>query len=431
MVSADDGVPLAESTCVNCGTCLQICPTGSLMDRGSSFCGHEADIQRTRTTCLACGVGCPIETVIRLNRVLRVDGVWDAENRGVLCEDGRFKVLEDSAPRLHTPLIRRNGDQPEPCSWDEALSFAAENLKKTKKVAGMITPRSTNESLVAFLRMFHDIFRSDQVSLTSGQVPPLDIGTPATMSDLHETDLIVVIGGDPWEHQKVLAYLSRRAVDRGANLIIANAEPSGLEPYASTVVRLTGETAAKGDPHLALRRIYHLRPDRLAQVRQAIDAAKHPVVMHGPNLDDQIVQMLHALPRRARLLPLVRGANAMGAAILGLKVTPVAGDALYAVVSDEQPDGVVLPPAKFTVVQSSYRNAWTERADVVLPSKIWFEKQGHITNFAGRRLGLTRSVNAPEDILSDWATMFMLSVKMGKPLSCITVAEGLLSAAAV
>ena len=204
-----------------------------------------------------------------------------------------------------------------------------------------------------------------------------------------------------------------------------------MEAYASSVVRLTGESAASGAPHLALRRIYHLRPDRLAQVRQAIDAAKHPVVMHGPNLDDQIVQMLHALPRRARLLPLVRGANAMGAAILGLKVTPVAADALYAVVSDESPNGTVLPPAQFTVVQSSYQNAWTDRADVALPSKIWFEKQGHITNFAGRRLSLTRSVNAPEEILSDWATMFMLSVKLGQPLSCITVAEGMLSADAI
>ena len=67
----------------------------------------------------------------------------------------------------------------------------------------------------------------------------------------------------------------------------------------------------------------------------------------------------------------------------------------------------------------------TEQADVVLPSKIWYEKQGHITNFEGKRMMLTRSVDAPSDILSDWATMFMLSVKMGRPLTCITVADSL------
>ena len=33
MLIADVGVPLGESTCIKCGTCVQVCPTGALIDR--------------------------------------------------------------------------------------------------------------------------------------------------------------------------------------------------------------------------------------------------------------------------------------------------------------------------------------------------------------------------------------------------------------
>jgi NADH dehydrogenase/NADH:ubiquinone oxidoreductase subunit G len=121
----------------------------------------------------------------------------------------------------------------------------------------------------------------------------------------------------------------------------------------------------------------------------------------------------------------VEGANAVGAARLGLSVRPVTGDGLYVVASDERDDnGVQLPSSRFSVVQASYRSTWTDQADVALPSKAWFEKTGHTTNLAGRCLPLTRSVDAPGGLLNDWQTLFMLSVKMGQPLNCITVNEG-------
>jgi formate dehydrogenase major subunit len=423
VICADDGVPLGESTCVNCGTCLQICPTGALMDRRSAFCGHEADVQRTRTTCMACGVGCPIETVVRHNRILRVEGVWSASNKGVLCEEGRFNALNGDHRRLTRPLVRRDGEAVE-CSWDEALSHAADGLRNAARIAGMITVRSTNESLFAFARLFHDVFRSDEISLISASVPPLDIGQRVGLADVSESDCVVVIGGDPWREQKVLAYLARRAMYNGAKLIVASAEPTGLDDFADTIIRLTSEEPSHArDPHRALGQIYHLRPDRLAQVKQAADEATRPIVLYGAGLDEQIIRTLHTLPARTRFVPLINGANAAGATLLGLQVRPISGDALYVVASDEHANGSALPEASFTVVQSAFRNAWTDRAHVALPSKIWYEKQGHITNFEGRRVALTRSVDAPAEILSDWATIFMLSVKLGRPLTCITVAD--------
>lgn len=428
MVGADDGVGLGESTCVSCGTCLQVCPTGAIVNRHSAFLGHEADVQRTRTTCMACAVGCPIDTVTRNNRLLAVEGVWDAPNRGVLCEDGRFGVLSSPGKRLVRPRIRRDGVTRE-CSWDEALDYAAEGLGRAKKVAGLITARSTNETLLAFASLFHDVLRSDQVSLLSGHVPVLGLGAAASTEDVRRSDCVAVIAGDPARTHKVLAYMARHAVDAGARLVVASADPTGLDGLADTVVRLQRETqpAGGGDPHEALRYTYHVRPDRLAEVRGLVEAAERPVVMYGPDLDDELVRALRTLPAKTRFLPLVGGPNAVGAARLGMTSRPVAGDAALVMASDETTpaEAATAPPAgaTFTVVQASFEDGWTEAADVALPSKIWFEKQGHVTGFDGRRLTLTRPVDAPEDILNDWQTLFLLSMKLGKPLACVGICE--------
>lgn len=420
LICADDGIPFAESTCVSCGTCLQICPTGALMDNRSAFLGHEADTQRTRTTCVACAVGCSIETVTREGHVIRVEGVWEAANKGVLCESGRFDLLDDPPRRVTEPLVRRNGTAVE-CSWDEALTYTAERLRQCKQVAGLITPRSTNQCLVAFSRMFHDIFKSDDVALLGGRIPPLGLGPAASIPDILSADCIVIVGGDPMRSQKVMAYMVKRAVDRGARLVVASAEESGLDHLADVTIRLTDPEPARGVE--SFRRVFHLRPDRLALVKKEIEAVKRPIVLYGEGLGDEIYTALRTLPAKARFLPLVEGPNAVGASRLGLSVRPVKGDALYVVASDERPDSRKLPEAGFKVVQASYHNEWTQDADVVLPSKVWFEKTGHLTNLEGRKLPLTRSVDAPTGILSDWATLFMLSVKMGQPLTCITVAE--------
>ena len=129
MIMADLDIPFGDSTCVECGSCLQVCPTGALIDARSAYGGREKDVTHTQTTCMQCSVGCTLDVVTRYSRLLRVDGVSGSDpNGGLLCVDGRFAQLYDERKRVNQPMVRCNGNLA-PAGWDVALGLVADKLK--------------------------------------------------------------------------------------------------------------------------------------------------------------------------------------------------------------------------------------------------------------------------------------------------------------
>jgi len=422
MVCADDEAPFGESTCVSCGTCLQVCPTGALHDRQSVYLGHESQVTRTAATCVGCALGCGIQAITRDQHLLRVEGDWDAPNGGLLCAAGRFEVLEPKQARILQPLIKRDGAQTA-ATWDEALARVAEKFGGAHLVAGVASPRLTSESLAAFACFFEDVLESSEVALLSAEVPPLDLGAMASLRDVAEADCLALIGGNPGAHQKVLCHLIRRALDRGARLLIVNDESTGLDPWAELHLDLQDISFHAASPFEKLKTTYHLRVSGLLQLRKAIEPAQRPVLLYGAGLSSTVYAALRSLPELARFLPLVKGANAVGAARLGLEPRPVRGDALYVLLGDDLPDGQPLPQSEFTVVQAACRSPWTDAADVVLPSPTWAEQRGHIVNLEGRRLPVVPLVPAPASVPAHAQTLAKLAEQMGETLSSEALAQ--------
>ncbi len=276
----------------------------------------------------------------------------------------------------------------------------------------MISPRTINEGLVAFSCFFNEVLNSDEVALLHGEVPP-EVGEPASISDINDADCLVAVGGDLLKYQKVVAYLTKRAVDRGAQLVIVNDAKTDLDAYAQQRMKLDAIAHTGASPFERLRYTYHLRLDGISKLKSAVESAQHPVVMYGPNLSIAVYAALRGLARKARFLPLIEGSNAAGAARLGLTARAVQGDALFVLAGDELPNGKPLPKADFTVIQSAYQTAWTDAADVVLPARVWTEKQGSLVNLEGRELPVVPLTQAPQDIHPDWVTLATLSSLMG------------------
>ena len=375
MLTADLGLPLGQSSCVSCGTCLQVCPTGALIDLTSAYGGHAEDLTRTRTTCTQCSVGCALDVVTRASRLLRLEGVWDSgPSGGLLCEDGRFAPLWDRRERITAPEVRTNGRR-SAVGWDEALGLVAGRLRQGN-VLGLAACATTNEALAAFARLF------DSLGSPAGRLEPAAAplgGATARLQDLLEADLILVAGVDPMRTQRVVGSFIRRAVDRGARLLLLGECGDRLAEVATLVA---SETEAD-------------------QVVAEAERAERPVIVYGTGLSPQAFATLTRLAGRARVLPLDPARNGKGAEQVGLRGGEAHDAKTVFLLLGEQPvngDLAANLNGSFTIVQASYRSALTDKADVVLPAPAWAERSGHVTNLEGAVLPLSPALPMPTGV---------------------------------
>jgi predicted molibdopterin-dependent oxidoreductase YjgC len=177
--------PMIDSTCVFCGNCVQVCPTAALMPVSRKGKGREWELDRIKTVCGYCGVGCQIEYALKDGDIIYAQSPAEATvNREFLCTKGRYGWDFVSHPeRLTSPLIRRDvaremgltdeeWELPStsplsvrklkleenylPVGWDTALDFVAERLAGIVKehgpdsVMGLASARCTNEENYIF-----------------------------------------------------------------------------------------------------------------------------------------------------------------------------------------------------------------------------------------------------------------------------------------
>ncbi len=159
-----------ESDCVFCGQCVQACPVGALVEKKARFKGRVKDLEKVRTTCPYCGVGCQLWLHVRDGKIVKVTAVEDgAPNMGRLCVKGRFGYdFIYSEERNKTPLIKENGEFRE-ASWDEALDFVAGRFKEIiekhgpDSVAGVSCARSLNEDSYQMQKLFRAVFKTNNI----------------------------------------------------------------------------------------------------------------------------------------------------------------------------------------------------------------------------------------------------------------------------
>jgi len=159
-----------KSDCVFCGQCVQACPVGALVEKKARFKGRVKDLEKVRTTCPYCGVGCQLWLHVRDGKIVKVTAVEDgAPNMGRLCVKGRFGYdFIYSEERNKTPLIKENGEFRE-ASWDEALDFVAGRFKEIiekhgpDSVAGVSCARSLNEDSYQMQKLFRAVFKTNNI----------------------------------------------------------------------------------------------------------------------------------------------------------------------------------------------------------------------------------------------------------------------------
>jgi predicted molibdopterin-dependent oxidoreductase YjgC len=62
--------PLADSVCVSCGSCVAVCPTGALTEKAMLGKARKWEIEKVRTTCPFCGVGCNFDLNVKGGKMI-------------------------------------------------------------------------------------------------------------------------------------------------------------------------------------------------------------------------------------------------------------------------------------------------------------------------------------------------------------------------
>ena len=164
------GGDMEKEGCVSCGNCVSNCPVGALMPKHTGEKFRSWEVEKTRTTCPYCGVGCQFYLLTKDGKAVGVEPVKGGVNDGLLCVKGKFAYHFINHPaRLTEPLARDENGALVPVSWDEALGRIAEKINAVKArygpdaIAGFPSARATNEESYLFMKFMRAVVGTNNV----------------------------------------------------------------------------------------------------------------------------------------------------------------------------------------------------------------------------------------------------------------------------
>ncbi|MFZ1701583.1 MAG: formate dehydrogenase subunit alpha [Pyrinomonadaceae bacterium] len=254
LILPDSFGALGDSTCVSCGACSDVCPSGALEDKTVVERGFPTEW--TKTTCPYCGTGCEMNVGTRDDRVVQVKPVMDAPvNYGHLCVKGRYAFdFIDANDRVTEPMIRENGDW-RVVSWDEAISYTADQLKKivdengAESVAVLGSARATNEENYLAQKFTRVVLGTNNVDCCArvchtptAAAMKMMIGTGAmtnSFDDIEKAKTIILCGANPSENHPIPGARIRQAVlKNGTKLIVVDPRKTELTKIADVHLQL-------------------------------------------------------------------------------------------------------------------------------------------------------------------------------------------------
>jgi NADH-quinone oxidoreductase subunit G len=453
------GTYLGWLDCSQCGNCIEVCPTGTLLDATYRHQTRPWELAQTISTCNFCSDGCQMSLGSRGGEVRRSvarDRYVNGINGEFLCVKGRFgHPFINHESRIRTPLIRyKKGGKLIPATWDEAIRHVAERLDAVanehgRNAVGVVgSPRLTNEALFVLHKFATELVGTDNYTttdLSSLKSFFKHLGAPlATHRDIRYAKTIVLIGGEPEELQPLTGKQIRQAVrNGGAKLILVNSVPIRLREQAAAFLHVRPGTEDAialalvdgGNDSLAAQKT-GIETSAIDAARQLItDSAGDVVVMFSHKTSSEAQAVLSQLPqkfaadgRRVLFHPLPLFNNSIGAhdmRMMDAEITPAellaaAGStirALYVAGSflPEQLEGHsdALSQLDFLVVQELFENETTAAADVVLPAASYAEVDGTFTNNDGMVQRVRQSILPLHQSKPDWLITSQLAKELG------------------
>jgi formate dehydrogenase major subunit len=290
----DGGSPIGQSSCVSCGHCVTVCPCNALMEK--SMLGHagfltalpkstldrminivkdvepetgygailkvsdadsamrESRIRRTKTVCTYCGVGCSFDVWTKDRHILKVAPEHGPANGISTCVKGKFGWdFVNSADRLTRPLLREH-ERFREATWDEALTLIGRRFTEIRSAHGpdalafISSSKCTNEESYLMQKLARAVVGTNnidncsrycQAPATTGLFRTVGYGGDSgSISDIHQADLVLIIGSNTAESHPVLATRVKSSHKlRGKKLIVSDLRAHEMARRADLFLR--------------------------------------------------------------------------------------------------------------------------------------------------------------------------------------------------
>jgi NADH-quinone oxidoreductase subunit G len=426
------------------GNLNDICPTGVFTDKPSRYKGRRWDFERGPSLCVHCSLGCLTVASARYREMVRIEARFSEKVNGYfICDRGRYGFAYSD----HEGRPRRARIGKEEVPWDKAIEAAAKALSMicgragTQAIASLGSARSCLDTQGMLKRLcrvqgwpepryFVDPSIEGKVKKA---VSRLDARLTASLREIELSDFALVVGVDPVNEAPMLALAMRQAYRKGATVAVMDPRPvslplpfeylplrpDDLEPCLGALVKGVLERAGVGELGPEALRIYDALPsyyplepmneERTSRMVRALRESQRPVIICGteiprvsaPNLAADLVLLLQAVQKRARLFYLLPEANACGAALLSpsqgsfletiegmetgvVKALVVVENDPFCLFPDRGKLEKALSKLDFLIVLDHLPSDVGHYANVFLPTQTLFEAGGIFVNNEGR-----------------------------------------------
>mgnify|MGYP001106718789 CR=1 FL=1 len=207
-------------------------------------------MKRILTTCEFCGCGCNFYLGVEDNRVVAIyPSVSHPVSQGRLCIKGwQGHEYIHSSERLTTPLIKEKDGFRE-ASWDETYRVIADKFNQIRSqygndsIAVLSSAKCTNEENYLMQKFARACLGTNNVdhcarlchaSTVVGLAATLGSGAMTnSINEIEGADVIFIIGSNTTEQHPLIANRIIRAIERGAEVIVADPRKTQLAKLCS------------------------------------------------------------------------------------------------------------------------------------------------------------------------------------------------------
>ena len=406
------------------GNIIDLCPVGALTSKPYEYHARPWELRKTESIDVMDGIGSNIRIDSKGSEVMRIMPRYNEEiNEEWISDKTRFIWDGLKTQRIDTPYIREDGKLIA-VSWDRALTFLTELIKKTdpSKIGAIAGDMVTAEEMFLMKKLMEKIGTNKYDCRQDGSILGNQYGRSSyifnpTIAGIESADAIVIIGSNPRMESPVLnARIRKRWLTGQLNVYLVGEKHD-----------LTYHYTYLGDS-----------PKSIDLKNISLNDSKNIIWLLGDDVflrNDGMVILSKVIECAEKTGSIREDWN--GVAVLHKYASRVAGldldflprdekDSAQQMASSSEIELLFLLDAdevntknKHTVYIGSHGDKGASGADIVLPGACYTEKNGLYMNTEGRLQETNRAVFPPGDARDNWKIIVEISKRIKKSLNYI------------